>query len=241
MARYSDTDTIRALRQALEIRILVLDGAMGTSLEALRPSAADFGGEALEGCNESLNLHAPHLVEAVHRSFIEAGADVVETNSFNGSTIVLGEYGLQNDAVEINRRAAEIARAAAAKHAGQRRVFVAGSMGPTNRAITVTGGVTFEELVEAFRLQALGLPVHARGAHPATGSNVGPGALNVPIQCGGVAVHPGDVVRADRSGVVVVRAGGLAEVVAKETPVIQHVDPWLTLDGLRIIYEMNRG
>ncbi len=157
MARYSDTDTIRALRQALEIRILVLDGAMGTSLEALRPSAADFGGEALEGCNESLNLHAPHLVEAVHRSFIEAGADVVETNSFNGSTIVLGEYGLQNDAVEINRRAAEIARAAAAKHAGQRRVFVAGSMGPTNRAITVTGGVTFEELVEAFRLQALGL------------------------------------------------------------------------------------
>ncbi len=157
MARHSDTGTIRALRQAIESHILVLDGAMGTSLEALRPSAADFGGEAVEGCNESLNLHAPHLVEAVHRSFIEAGVDVVETNSFNGSTIVLSEYGIQNDAVEINRRAAEIARAAVEKHAGQRRVFVAGSMGPTNRAITVTGGVTFEELVEAFRIQALGL------------------------------------------------------------------------------------
>jgi 4-hydroxy-4-methyl-2-oxoglutarate aldolase len=75
-------------------------------------------------------------------------------------------------------------------------------------------------------LEALGLPVHARGAHPATGSNVGPGALNVPIQCGCVAVHPGDVVRADRSGVVIVRAGGLAEVVERTRAVGAREDEW---------------
>lgn len=157
MADPYTTDTQTELRQALRSRVFVLDGAMGTSLEALRPSAVHFGGEALDGCNEALNLHAPQMVEEVHRSFIEAGADAVETNSFNGSPIVLGEYGLEGHTVEINRRAAEVARIAADRSAAERRVFVAGAMGPTNRAITVTGGVTFEELVEAFRLQATGL------------------------------------------------------------------------------------
>lgn len=75
-------------------------------------------------------------------------------------------------------------------------------------------------------LEELGLPVHARGAHPATGSNVGPGALNVPIQCGGVSVLPGDVVRADRSGVVIVRAGGLAEVIERARAVGAREDEW---------------
>jgi 4-hydroxy-4-methyl-2-oxoglutarate aldolase len=75
-------------------------------------------------------------------------------------------------------------------------------------------------------LEELGLPVHARGAHPATGSNAGPGALNVPIQCGGVSVLPGDVVRADRSGVVIVRAGGLAEVIERARAVGAREDEW---------------
>lgn len=75
-------------------------------------------------------------------------------------------------------------------------------------------------------LEELGLPVHARGAHPATGSNAGPGALNVPVQLGGVAVHPGDVVRADRSGVVVVRRDGLAEVLERAGAVARREEQW---------------
>ncbi|KRE61351.1 dimethylmenaquinone methyltransferase [Nostocoides sp. Soil756] len=75
-------------------------------------------------------------------------------------------------------------------------------------------------------LEELGLPVHARGAHPATGSNAGPGALNVPVQLGGVGVHPGDVVRADRSGVVVVRRGGLAEVLERAGVVARREEQW---------------
>ncbi len=145
------------LREHLARRILVLDGAMGTSLEALRPSDADFGGEHLAGCNEALNLHAPHLVQSVHTSFLEAGSDIIETNSFNGSPIVLAEYGLHDRAMEINRLAADIARSAVRERSGDKPVWIAGAMGPTNKAITVTGGVTFDELVESYRLQALGL------------------------------------------------------------------------------------
>lgn len=144
------------LRSEIARRLLVLDGATGTSLEQMHPSARDFGGERYEGLNEALNLHAPDVVLALHRGFIQAGSDIIETNSFNGSPIVLAEYGLQQHCMEINRRAAEIARQAADSEPS-RRVFIAGSMGPTNRAITVTGGVTFPELVAAYRLQAEGL------------------------------------------------------------------------------------
>jgi 5-methyltetrahydrofolate--homocysteine methyltransferase len=130
---------------------------MGTSLEALAPSAEDFGGEARYGCNEALNLFAPQLVEQVHHSFIGAGARIIETNSFNGSPLVLAEYGLEGETVEVNRRAAEIARKAIESAGPDYSIWVAGSIGPTNRAITVTGGVTFDELVECYRQQALGL------------------------------------------------------------------------------------
>lgn len=157
MATSAVTDSIAELKQQLQKRILVLDGAMGTSLERLQPSVDDWGGESLVGCNEALNLHAPELVEAVHRSFLDAGADILETNSFNGSSIVLAEYGLQDQTEEINRLAAQIARQAAERYSNGRQVWVAGSIGPTNKAITVTGGITFEELVETYRLQAEGL------------------------------------------------------------------------------------
>ena len=147
----------RELRDLMSQRILVLDGATGTGLEALRPSANDFGGEALFGCNEALNLNAPEFVLNLHKFYLDAGADVLETNTFQGSTIVLSEYGLQEQTHEINRRAAELAREAAAKFAAHRRVIVAGSMGPTNKSISVTGGITFDELVRSFRVQAEGL------------------------------------------------------------------------------------
>jgi 5-methyltetrahydrofolate--homocysteine methyltransferase len=148
----------KALRELLTQRILVLDGAMGTMLQQRNLTAADFGGAALEGCNENLVRTRPDVVLDIHRKYYEAGADIVETNSFGATPLVLAEYGLQADAHELNRRAAELARQAADEFstAGKPR-FVAGSMGPTTKAITVTGGVTFEGLLENYYVQAKGL------------------------------------------------------------------------------------
>ena len=139
-------------------RILVLDGAMGTMLQQRNLSAADFGGAALEGCNENLVRTRPDVVLDIHRKYFEAGADIVETNSFGGTPLVLAEYGLQADAHELNRRAAELARQAADEFSTPAKPrFVAGSMGPTTKAITVTGGVTFEGLLDSYYVQAKGL------------------------------------------------------------------------------------
>ena len=144
-----------ALRAALERRILVLDGATGTAFQAANLGPEDFGGEELEGCNEILVDTRPDVVLDVHRAYLRAGADIVETNTFGGTPLVLGEYGLQERALELNRRAAELARQACAEEGPER--FVCGSMGPTTKAISVTGGVTFEQLRDDYRTQALGL------------------------------------------------------------------------------------
>ena len=148
----------QALYDALESRILVIDGAMGTMLQQRHLTAADFGGPELEGCNENLVVTRPDVILDVHRAYFEAGADIVETDTFGGTSIVLAEYGLQDRAYELNRRAAELARQAAEQSSKPGRPrFVAGSIGPTTKAITVTGGVTFEELKRAFYEQAKGL------------------------------------------------------------------------------------
>src|ERR1700761_6339712 len=148
----------QALEDALTSRILVLDGAMGTMLQQSRLTAADFGGAALEGCNENLVLTRPDVIKAIHRAYFEAGADVVETDSFGSTPIVLAEYGLQAHAHELNFAAARLAREAAEEFSRPGRPrFVAGSMGPTTKAITVTGGVTFGQLVENYYAQAKGL------------------------------------------------------------------------------------
>jgi 5-methyltetrahydrofolate--homocysteine methyltransferase len=155
--------TERELRQkslfdALESRILVLDGAMGTMLQQRHLTAADFGGAALEGCNENLVQTRPDVILDVHRAYLEAGADIVETDSFGGTGIVLAEYNLRDQADELNRAAARLARQAAGEFTtAQKPRFVAGSMGPTTKAITVTGGVTFEDLVRNFHAQAKAL------------------------------------------------------------------------------------
>ncbi|MYJ25048.1 MAG: methionine synthase, partial [Holophagales bacterium] len=145
----------RALRAALKRRILVLDGATGTAFQAANLGPEDFGGEDLEGCNEILVDTRPDVVLDVHRAYLRAGADIVETNTFGGTPLVLGEYGLQERALDLNRRAAERARQACAEEGPER--FVCGSMGPTTKAISVTGGVTFEQLRDDYRTQALGL------------------------------------------------------------------------------------
>ncbi|MFB3777096.1 MAG: methionine synthase [Bryobacteraceae bacterium] len=148
----------RELLAALQERILVLDGAMGTMLQQAHLTAADFGAPSLEGCNENLSRTRPDVVLGIHRAYFEAGADIVETNTFGCTRIVLAEYGLAGDAAELNRQAARLARQAAGEAARPGRPrWVAGSMGPTTKAISVTGGVTFAELREAYREQAAAL------------------------------------------------------------------------------------
>jgi len=147
-----------ALRELLRERILILDGAMGTMLQQANLTAADFGGPDLEGCNENLVLSRPDVVLEIHRKYLHAGSDIIETNSFGSTPVVLAEYGLGEQARRISRVAAELARKAADgfSKAGKPR-FVAGSMGPTTRAISVTGGITFEQLRNNYYEQAAGL------------------------------------------------------------------------------------
>src|SRR5438128_12517003 len=101
-----------ALRDALTRRILVLDGAMGTMIQAADLVAADFGGPALDGCNEHLNLTRPDVIRDIHRAYLEAGADIVSTNTFGCAPYVLGEYGLAERAYEIALAGARLAREA---------------------------------------------------------------------------------------------------------------------------------
>ena len=101
--------------QHLQERVIVFDGAMGSSLQAQNLTAADFGGPELEGCNEMLVLTKPEAVERVHRGFLEVGADVVETNTFGATSIVLAEYGIPEKAYELNVAAARLAKRVAAE------------------------------------------------------------------------------------------------------------------------------
>ena len=152
-------ERIQRLKQTLSERILVLDGAMGTFIQSRNLKAADFGGPELEGCNENLVLTRPELIRDIHRIYLEAGADVTETDTFGGTPLVLAEYGLQDQALKINARAAELAREAAdaVEAADGRPRWVAGSIGPTTKAISVTGGIDFDALTDTFAVQAEGL------------------------------------------------------------------------------------
>lgn len=152
-----DERTARLLA-ALEERVLVLDGATGTALQNVTLTADDFGGPDLEGCNENLCATRPDVVDGVHEAYLSVGCDIVETNSFGGTPLVLAEYDLADRAFELNRLSAAIAREACARHdRPEKPRFVCGSMGPTTKAISVTGGITFAELIAHFRVQALGL------------------------------------------------------------------------------------
>ncbi len=146
------------LQEHLARRVLVIDGAMGTAIQARNLPPEAFGGPEYDGCNEHLVRTRPDVILDIHKQYLAAGADIVETDTFGATPLVLGEYGLGEKAREINRTAARLARQAAnAFSSDSRPRFVAGSIGPTTRAISVTGGVTFDELVENFRVQALGL------------------------------------------------------------------------------------
>src|SRR5512139_2245433 len=100
----------RTLVDFLERRILVLDGAMGTMLQQEGLTAEDFGGPELEGCNENLTRTRPDVIARIHRAYLEAGADIIETNTFGSSRIVLNEYGFAGDSHELNYHSARLAR-----------------------------------------------------------------------------------------------------------------------------------
>ncbi len=149
---------ITLLEQQLQKKILIMDGAMGTMLQQANLTPDDFGGEEYDGCNENLNITAPDVIERIHVEYLNAGADIVETNTFGGTDLVLDEYELGCKAYEINRLGAEIAKRATAKvSTPEWPRFVAGSIGPTTKTLSVTGGTTFDALTDSYEEQARGL------------------------------------------------------------------------------------
>ncbi|MGD6994341.1 methionine synthase [Sutcliffiella horikoshii] len=149
---------ITLLEQQLQKKILIMDGAMGTMLQQANLTPDDFGGEEYDGCNENLNITAPDVIERIHVEYLNAGADIVETNTFGGTDLVLDEYELGFKAYEINKLGAEIAKRATAQvSTPEWPRFVAGSIGPTTKTLSVTGGTTFDALTDSYEEQAHGL------------------------------------------------------------------------------------
>src|SRR3954463_2945802 len=143
---------MRDYRQAIRERVVVFDGGMGATLEQFELTQEDYGGLAGK-CHEALVLHRPDVIQGVHESMVEAGAEGVETDTFQASRLKLDEWGLGEHTLEINQKAAEIARRAV----GEER-FVAGSIGPTGFLPAsddpTLGNIPFRKLVEVFDEQA---------------------------------------------------------------------------------------
>lgn len=159
------------IKKALQHRILVLDGAMGTMLQRYNFSEEDFRGErfkeytsSLKGNNDLLTLTQPQAIAEVHRKYFEAGADIVETNTFSGTTIAMADYNMENLVYELNYESAKIAKSVAdefTKANPDKPRFVAGSIGPTNKTASLSPDVnrpeyraiTFDELRIAYKQQ----------------------------------------------------------------------------------------
>ncbi|MFN7151606.1 MAG: homocysteine S-methyltransferase family protein, partial [Microthrixaceae bacterium] len=142
---------------AVRSRVVIYDGAAGTWLQEQDLQMEDYGTPELEGCPEILNETRPELIKRMHSEYFEAGADIVETNSFGGMRATLGEYGLGDRTEELNEMAARIAREAADEHSTPERPrMVAGSIGPGTRFASL-GHVSYEELRDQVAEQARGL------------------------------------------------------------------------------------
>ena len=169
-------DRIEHLERLLRERIVILDGAMGTMIQQHRLEEAafrgarfaDWRGKDLKGLNDLLNVTQPHIIEDIHRQYLEAGADIVETNTFNSQSISLADYGMESLAYELSKAGAECARRAADQiEAAQpgRVAFVAGAIGPTTKTSSISTdvnnsgarGTTFDDLVTAYGEQIRGL------------------------------------------------------------------------------------
>jgi 5-methyltetrahydrofolate--homocysteine methyltransferase len=169
------SDRIAQLKNLLAQRLVIIDGAMGTMIQAHQLGEADYRGKQfadhskdLKQNNDLLNLTQPHLIEAIHRQYLEAGADIIETNTFNSSAVSMAEYHLQDHVHDLNKAGARIARQAADKFMAEnplRICWVAGSVGPTSRTASMSQdvsspaarAVTFEQLRDAYYEQTLGL------------------------------------------------------------------------------------
>ena len=154
--------TNRRYLEALDDRVLLFDGAMGTNLDRQNLTVEQFGGERTLGCNDYLVITYPNAVEKVHRSFLEAGADVIETDTFRANRLTLGEFGLAERTHEINLTAARLARKLADTYSTiDKPRFVAGSMGPSGKLISAEdpemSDISFDNLADTFREQAVGL------------------------------------------------------------------------------------
>ncbi|HWR65348.1 MAG TPA: homocysteine S-methyltransferase family protein, partial [Bellilinea sp.] len=154
--------TNRRYLDVLNKRVLIFDGAMGTSLQKMNLTAEQFGGERTNGCNDYLVITYPQAVEAVHRSFLEVGVDAIETDTFRSNRLTLAEYGLESRVNEINQAAASLARRLADEYSTPEQPrFVAGSIGPSGKLPSMDdpelSNISFDELAEIFRDQAVGL------------------------------------------------------------------------------------
>lgn len=173
--KFTIMTTTQQLRDLLQHRILILDGAMGTMIQSYRLQEADFRGERfknhpkpLKGDNDLLCITRPDIIREIHRKYLEAGADILETNTFNSTSVSQADYDLQSIAYELNFEAAKIAKETAdaftAKNPDKPR-FVAGSIGPTNRTASLSPDVndpgfrniSFDELKDAYKEQVRGL------------------------------------------------------------------------------------
>jgi 5-methyltetrahydrofolate--homocysteine methyltransferase len=166
--------TVETFKKILEERILVIDGAMGTMIQRHKLSEKDFRGERfknhpydLKGNNDLLSITQPEIIKAIHRAYFEAGADIIETNTFNGTPISQADYHTEHLAYEINFEAAKIAKQVAAEFKKDRSKprFVAGALGPTNKTLSLSPNVndpgyrtvTFDEMINAYYEQTRGL------------------------------------------------------------------------------------
>jgi 5-methyltetrahydrofolate--homocysteine methyltransferase len=150
---------VSLLLEALEQQVLVYDGAMGTQIQAaeLTPTDFTYAGNHLDGCNEILNLTRPDVIEAIHARYLDAGADLIETNTFGSTSIVLAEYGVQELVYEISLAAAKIARKAADSRSNSTKPrFVVGAIGPGTKLVSL-GQTTWKELETTYRHSFLGL------------------------------------------------------------------------------------
>ena len=146
-----------AFLDLLKEKIIVFDGAMGTYLQSLDLPIEDWGGANFENCSENLLYTRPDAIESVHKAFLDVGCDVIETNSFGGSEVVLIEFGIADKTYDVNKKAAELAKRIAKDYstADQPR-FVAGSIGPGTKLPTL-GHITYKDLKDAYREQVRGL------------------------------------------------------------------------------------
>lgn len=158
------------IRKELEKRILIIDGAMGTMIQQYKLNEADYRGERfkdwpsdLKGNNDLLSLTQPHIVKEIHRKYLEAGADIIETNTFNAQKVSLADYGMQSLAYEMNLAAAKIAKEAV--NESGKSAWVAGALGPLNKTLSLSPDVnnpgfralTFDDAVDAYYEQTKGL------------------------------------------------------------------------------------